>query len=146
MHRDFAFIQTAPNRVFVGWGPFDQLPMRRPDWPAFFITDFFLADPHPWRHPAQWEEMSFQELAERFPSASAPRIEWQPLDLNDFAPLFDSAKEAMRRGEFQKIQCRSCSRAGGWPTGVTHGRTFSVAWPNFRRRSGRTATRIRVTG
>jgi menaquinone-specific isochorismate synthase len=103
MHRDFAFIQTAPNRVFVGWGPFDQLPMRRPDSPAFFITDFFLADPHPWRHPAQWEEMSFQELAERFPSASPPRIEWQPLKLDDFAPLFDSAKEAMRRGEFQKI-------------------------------------------
>src|SRR5207302_8595871 len=66
--RDFAFIQTAPNRVFVGWGPFDQLPMRRADSPAFFITDFFLADPHPWRHPAQWEGMSFQAVAERFSS------------------------------------------------------------------------------
>jgi menaquinone-specific isochorismate synthase len=121
MHRDFAFIQTAPNRVFVGWGPFDQLPMRRPDSPAFFITDFFLADPHPWRHPAQWEEMSFQELAERFPSASPPRIDWQPLELDDFAPLFDSAKEAMRRGEFQKIvpvvfeSGRLADRRDAWP-------------------------------
>jgi hypothetical protein len=51
MQRDFAFIQTGPDRVFVGWGPFDQAPMRRPGRPAFFIADFFLDDPHPWRHP-----------------------------------------------------------------------------------------------
>src|SRR5437764_15356977 len=62
--RDFAFIQTAPRRVFVGWGPFEQLPFRRPDRPAFYVTDFFLDDPHPWRHPAEWEEMSVEEFAE----------------------------------------------------------------------------------
>src|SRR6266550_1760779 len=69
---DFAFIQTAPGRVFVGWGPFEQLPFRRPDRPAFFITDFFLDDPHPWRHPATWEELSIEELADRFDDAPHP--------------------------------------------------------------------------
>src|ERR1044072_5474190 len=32
---DFAFVQTAPGRLFVGWGPFEQLPFRRPERPAF---------------------------------------------------------------------------------------------------------------
>ena len=103
MHRDFAFIQTAPGRIFVGWGPFDHLPLRKPDRPAFFITDFFLGDPHPWRHPATWEELSIDEFAERFPAADMPSISWQPLTIDEFAPLFDSAKAAIDRGDFKKI-------------------------------------------
>jgi menaquinone-specific isochorismate synthase len=105
--RDFAFVQTAPGRVFVGWGPFEQLPFRRPDRPAFFITDFFLDDPRPWRHPESWSELSVAELAAEATtgSADATRLEvhWQPPSLADFAPIFDSAKSAMHRGDFKKI-------------------------------------------
>jgi menaquinone-specific isochorismate synthase len=121
MNRDFAFIQTAPGRVFVGWGPFEQLPLRRADRPAFFISDFFLDDPHPWRHPATWEEMSFDELASRFGAASEPGIEWQPPSIDAFAPLFDSARAAMQRGDFKKIvpvlfeNGRLANRDSLWP-------------------------------
>ena len=101
---DFAFIQTAPNRVFIGWGPFEQAPLRRPDRPAFFISDFFLDDPHPWRHPASWEETTFDELAARFGGAvEAPRITWEPPSLEAWATLFDSARDAFARGDFKKI-------------------------------------------
>jgi isochorismate synthase EntC len=101
--RDFAFIQTAPDRVFVGWGPFEQSPMRRPDRPAFFISDFFLADPHPWRHPATWEDLTFAELASRLPSHGSPLVEWEPPSLSEFGPLFESALAAMQRDELKKI-------------------------------------------
>ncbi len=103
MHRDFAFIQTGPGRVFIGWGPFEQLPYRRPERPAFYIADFFLDDPHPWRHPATWEEMTFDELAERFVPAATPRVEWEPMPIETFQPLYHAAKAAMQRGEFTKI-------------------------------------------
>ena len=103
MTRDFAFVQIAPDRVFVGWGPFEQLPFRRPERPAFFITDFFLDDPHPWRHPSSWEELTFEELAERMPDGGTPQIEWEPLTADDFAPMFASARTAMERGDFKKI-------------------------------------------
>ena len=103
MSRDFAFIQTAPDRVFVGWGPFEQLPFRRAERPAFYVSDFFLDDVHPWRHPAEWEELSFAELAARFEEHDAPEIEWEPLALDAFAPMFASAQEAMQRGDFYKI-------------------------------------------
>jgi menaquinone-specific isochorismate synthase len=101
--RDFAFIQIAPDRVFVGWGPFEHLPFRKSDRPAFFIADFFLDDPHPWRHPATWEELSVAELAARFPSSPAPGVKWEPMPLDAFSTLFNSAQEAMRRGDFKKI-------------------------------------------
>ncbi len=101
--RDFAFIQTTPGRVFVGWGPFEQLPFRRPDRPAFFIADFFLDDPHPWRHPVSWEEMSAADLASRFPATAAPRIEWEPPSFDAFAEVFRSAQAAMQGGDFKKI-------------------------------------------
>jgi isochorismate synthase EntC len=102
-HRDFAFIQTAPGRVFIGWGPFEQLPFRRPERPAFFIADFFLDDPHPWRHPATWEETTFEELAMRFEERGAPRVTWDAAPRDAFRQLFDSAHAALKRGEFEKI-------------------------------------------
>jgi menaquinone-specific isochorismate synthase len=112
--RDFAFIQTAPHRLFVGWGPFEQLPFRRPERPAFYVTDFFLDDPHPWRHPAEWEELSVDEFAKRVGAGSQPalagqaeslplHIEWQQASNDDFAKLFRSAQEAMAQGVFNKI-------------------------------------------
>ena len=101
--RDFAFVQTARGRVFVGWGPFEQLPFRRPERPAFYVTDFFLDDPHPWRHPSEWEEISIEELASRFDPVREPRIDWAPPAREEFARLFHSAQAAMDREEFSKI-------------------------------------------
>jgi menaquinone-specific isochorismate synthase len=118
--RDFAFIQTSPGRVFVGWGPFEQLPFRRPERPAFYVTDFFLDDPHPWRHPAEWEELPVDEFAARFEDAAEPQIEWQTPSLGDFTPLFESARDAMNRGDFSKIvpvlfeTGRLAARANHW--------------------------------
>jgi menaquinone-specific isochorismate synthase len=103
MSRDFAFVQTAPDRIFVGWGPFEQLPFRRSERPAFYVTDFFLDDVHPWRHPATWEELSFEEMAARFPEDDAPVVEWEAPSLEEFTRLFESAHEAMTRGDFNKI-------------------------------------------
>ena len=77
--------------------------MRKPERPAFYVADFFLDDPHPWRHPAAWEELTFEELAKQFGTATPPRIEWEPPALADFKPLFDSAKASMQRGDFSKI-------------------------------------------
>jgi menaquinone-specific isochorismate synthase len=99
--RDFAFLQTAPGRVFVGWGPFEQLPFRRPDRPAFFISDFFLDEPRPWFHPAKWEEMDFDRFADSRETSS--QIEWRPAGRQAFESLFASAQNGIARGEFKKI-------------------------------------------
>jgi menaquinone-specific isochorismate synthase len=101
--RDFAFIQTAPHRLFVGWGPFEQLPFRRPERPAFYVTDFFLDDPHPWRHPAEWEEMSVEEFGARVGARTPLQVAWDAAPNDQFTRLFHSARDAMSRGAFSKI-------------------------------------------
>jgi len=101
--RDFAFVQTAPGRLFVGWGPFEQLPFRRPERPAFYVSDFFLDDPHPWRHPAEWEEMAAEEFVARVGGADPLKVDWEPPPFESFRTLFDSARAAMQRGDFTKI-------------------------------------------
>ena len=102
MHADFAFIQTAPGRLFVGWGPFEQLPFRRPGRPAFFITDFFLDEARPWWHPAVWEELSVDELVGEF-EVSTIDVEWEPIVADVVAELFESARAGFERGEYKKI-------------------------------------------
>lgn len=103
MQRDFAFVQTAHDRVFIGWGPFEHLPFRRAERPAFYVSDFFLDDVHPWRHPASWEEMPLDELVERYGSSEEPTIEWEQPSLEDFERLYAPAHAAMERGDFSKI-------------------------------------------
>jgi menaquinone-specific isochorismate synthase len=101
--QDFAFIQTAPGRVFVGWGPFEQLPFRRPERPAFFVTDFFLDEARPWRIPESCEEISIEELATRFGPEVRPEIVWDATPKDAFTDLFTSAQLGITRGDFQKI-------------------------------------------
>jgi len=102
MHQDFAFIQTAPGRIFVGWGPFDALPFRRPGHPAFFRTDFFLDEAKPWLHPASWEEISIGALANRF-DPEVVDVEWTAPSDDEFELLFRSAVAGIEKGEFKKI-------------------------------------------
>jgi menaquinone-specific isochorismate synthase len=103
MSRDFAFIQTTSGRVFVGWGPFEQLPFRRPDRPAFFVTDFFLDEPRPWLHPAEWEEMPIETLAMRLDEEAPAEAEWKAASRDAFASSFASAQNGIARNDFKKI-------------------------------------------
>src|SRR5437870_8753107 len=113
--QDFAFIQTAPGRIFVGYGPFEQLPFRRPDRPAFFITDFFLDEARPWMHPDTWEEiMSFRA------TGPAPEVGWAEIDSTVFERLFESAQHGIARGDFQKIV----------PVIFEHGVISGDLWPH----------------
>lgn len=102
MHDDFAFIQTSPGRVFVGWGPFEPMPFRRPGRPAFFVTDYFLDEARPWLHPSHWDELAVGELAAMF-EERALEVEWASPPDEQFAELFRAALDAIGRGDFKKI-------------------------------------------
>ena len=102
MHEDFAFIQTSPGRVFVGWGPFEAMPFRRAGQPAFFVTDYFLDEARPWLHPSRWDEIPIGELTALF-DESALDVEWASPPDEQFEELFRAALDAIARGEFKKV-------------------------------------------
>jgi menaquinone-specific isochorismate synthase len=105
--RDFAFIQTAPRRVFVGWGPFEQMPFRRPERPAFYVSDFFLDDPHPWRHPAEWEEMAIEELVEMIARDRASSIVRRASESGADASSDHEARSTKHEARTAKHEARS---------------------------------------
>jgi menaquinone-specific isochorismate synthase len=100
---DFAFIQTAPGTLFVGWGPFEGREARDPDRPAFYLNDFFLDGRAPWKHPSRWEEIPPRELAARFRGSNRAPVSWKSPEFSDFEKLFVSAHKAIRDGKFSKI-------------------------------------------
>jgi isochorismate synthase EntC len=118
--RDFAFIETAPGTLHVGWGPFQHAPLRRVDRPAFFISDFFLSDPNPWRHPQTWETLTVAEFAARVSDGPRPEVFWTPPALEAFEAQFASAHQGIERGDFEKIvpvlfeQGELSARGGLW--------------------------------
>lgn len=101
--RDFALIQLTPETLLVGWGPFRVLSDPEPGSPAFYVNDYFLDDPAPWKVPASWEILRPAELALRLGSAEPPVIEWESIDDASFQSLFRSAHSALERGDFVKI-------------------------------------------
>lgn len=101
--RDFALIQLTPDSLLVGWGPFRVLSAREPGTPSFYINDYFLDDPAPWKVPQTWEILPTAELPSRFRSAEPPPLEWDPIDDASFQSLFRSAHSALERREFVKI-------------------------------------------
>ncbi|MEO8217260.1 MAG: chorismate-binding protein [Acidobacteriota bacterium] len=88
---DFAFIQSSPGRIIAGRGPFRAAASRQKDAAAFFISDYFLSDPSPWKHPSHWQEMAVEDLVEAHPAFTRPVIHWQTPDRRLFQSLFSSA-------------------------------------------------------
>ncbi|HKI95611.1 MAG TPA: chorismate-binding protein [Gemmatimonadales bacterium] len=86
---DAAVLAFAPNRVVLGVGPFTRAGHRLPDRPAFYAPDFFLDDPAPWHHPAEWRELSLDELRRQVgPERTMPALEWQAPDRAAYETTF----------------------------------------------------------
>lgn len=101
--RDFALIQLNPGKLLVGWGPFEHRSEPGPGRPAFYVNDYFLDDPRPWKVPRSWEMLEPAEAINRFGPVASPAVEWEPIDDASFQSLFRSAHSALERGHFVKI-------------------------------------------
>lgn len=99
---DTVFIQIAPGRLLVGFGPFESRDVRDPEQPAFYINDFFLTSAVPWKRPARWAEMDASSFAPAV-QKSPPSISWDELPEEEFRSLFQAARNAIEEGLFSKI-------------------------------------------
>ncbi|MCE9518985.1 MAG: chorismate-binding protein [Verrucomicrobia bacterium] len=74
---DLAFFRLPDGRTWIGEGPFTELATP-PDGAAFYVNDFVLADPKPWKVPTRLIEIKSAADLERFLPTSKPlRIAWQ---------------------------------------------------------------------
>ena len=101
--RDFALIQLTPGKLLVGWGPFEHRSEPESGKPAFYVNDYFLDDPSPWKVPGSWEIVDPVQLVNRFGLCRPPAVEWDPIDDAAFQSLFRSAHSSLAQGDFVKI-------------------------------------------
>ncbi|MDZ4288916.1 MAG: chorismate-binding protein [Prosthecobacter sp.] len=75
---ELAFFRLPGGRAWIGQGPFESLASAPDGGGAFYVNDFDLSDPRPWKKPARLTEVTAANLADLTGSngAEAPHITW----------------------------------------------------------------------
>jgi len=75
---DFALFRLPDGRAWLGEGPFDALPAAPAEGGAFYINDFDLSDPLPWKRPARLHALTVENHAAllQLNGAQPPVINW----------------------------------------------------------------------
>lgn len=104
---DFACLKIGPEGYVCGLGDFasSALPPQSPDDVAFYINDFQLGDPAPWKRPQRW---LLAEDAPRALNGSAasvggfPAIEWSGLGGAEFRQIYEEIQQSITDGRLEK--------------------------------------------
>lgn len=100
---DVAFMQTPEGEWVVGYGPF-QASARPPGSTAFYVNDFNLTDPEPWKVPAFHRRGSrLCDLVSLEDAAVAPAVEWQPVEKHGFKMAYRRVRREIRAGRLEKL-------------------------------------------
>lgn len=97
-----AWLARRDGGVVIGHGPFEAAATPPADGVAFHVRDFAQADPLPWKIPQRVERCSQAELAARFAGAVPLGCQWQPLDAEPFAQVFQEVMTSIHGGFFEK--------------------------------------------
>ncbi len=100
---DFAFIKIAHGRYLCGLGPFDARANPGDNEVAFYRNSFDLADPAPWKIPAQhFETEDLQVLLRQNGATPLPEISWAGLGDDDVRDVFEEILSDIESGELEK--------------------------------------------
>jgi menaquinone-specific isochorismate synthase len=75
---DIALFRLPDGRAWIGQGPFEAFAEAPADGGAFYINDFDLTDPLPWKKPARLLDIVPESLAQGagWNGAQIPHIQW----------------------------------------------------------------------
>lgn len=75
---EFALFRLPDGRAWIGEGPFTALAAAPAGGGAFYVNDFDLSDPKPWKAPAQLHAITAGNLPEtiHLDGSKKPRITW----------------------------------------------------------------------
>ena len=97
-----AWLAKRDGSVVIGYGPFEESAESPADGVAFYLQDFALREPRPWKIPARIERTTVAAMAERFQSTPALDCEWDRLDAASFSQVFQEVMTSINGGVFEK--------------------------------------------
>ena len=102
-----AFLQSgalfawSDDRWIMAWGTPEKSAQPHPEHLSFYVPDFMLRDPRPWRIYPRAAAVSPDGLAQQLQGGPAPRV-WRGFDTTAFAETFHAVQAALQRGELSK--------------------------------------------
>ncbi len=100
---DYAFLKTDSGQITCGFGPFTELRHPPKDGVAFYVNDFELTHPRPWKVPSRWEAgPTMAPLACNLNGARRPEVEWAKAEQNGFALVFEDIQDRISAGSVVK--------------------------------------------
>lgn len=97
-----AWLAKRDGSVVIGHGPFEESAGPAADGVSFYVQDFALADPKPWKTPHWVERSTIAAMAGRLESAPPLECEWLPLDAAPFSVAFQEVMSSIYSGVFEK--------------------------------------------
>ncbi len=97
-----AWLAKRDGSLVVGHGPFEESAEAPVAGTSFYIQNFAIEDPKPWKTPSSVERTTRQEMASRFRNYPSLTCDWQPLDAAPFSEVFQEIMASIHSGLFEK--------------------------------------------
>lgn len=97
-----AWLARPDGSVVVGHGPFAAADRPPDEAVAFYVQDFALRDPKPWKLPARAETMDAASFRALHADQAAPECRWTAPDAAPFSSVFQEIMAGIQGGLFEK--------------------------------------------
>lgn len=96
---EFGLLKKADGKILYGEGPFTETETcpQPSHGVAFYVNDFALSDPKPWKTPH-----SVREIDELHGFSGNVEVAWEELTPSGFAKVFSEINQAIIKGEIDK--------------------------------------------
>jgi len=97
-----AWLARRDGTAVIGHGPFTAASAAPADGIAFYVQNFDLSDPAPWKIPIDFERTTVVKLTENLSEYPSPEVEWKPVDAALFSVIFQEIASCIQSGIFEK--------------------------------------------
>jgi menaquinone-specific isochorismate synthase len=97
-----AWLAKRDGTLVIGHGPFLESSEPSPDGVSFYIQDFGLGDPLPWKTPSRIERTAVADIGGQSETPPPFSCQWAPLDAAPFSVVFQEIMSAIHSGIFEK--------------------------------------------
>ncbi len=97
-----AWLAKRDGSAVIGHGPFAESSEPPSEGVAFYVQNFALKDPKPWKAPSRVERTTIAEMAAHFANTPSLDCEWTPLDAAPFSVIFQEIMSSIHSGVFEK--------------------------------------------
>ena len=96
-----AWLAKHDGSLVIGHGPFSAAASPPVDGVAFYVQDFAMGDPLPWKIPARSERIFLSAYPPQ--TATVPlECDWELPEPGDFSVVFQDVMSAIHSGLFEK--------------------------------------------